>query len=148
MDTGGRSRTRCLTTSGLQRPYKWHLHFVVHREGHWGIGLCAKWPGSHRASSKPPAQWESTLALGRDGIFFHHSQASLLFEVHKIFSNPSLEKKKYHKPVLFSDAIRTELIAKEHAILLEHFSIHCIFHSGTETAKHMEGAQEMVTDNN
>lgn len=59
-----------------------------------------------------------------------------------------LWKKKYPKPVLFSDAIRTELIAEEHAILLEHFSVHCVFHSGTETVKHMEEAQEMVTDDN
>lgn len=147
MATEGRSRTRCFTTSELQRSYKWHLHFVVHKEGHWGIGLCAKWPGSHRASSKPPAQWGSSLALGMDEILFHHSQACLLFAIHKIFSNPSLEKK-YPKPVLFSNAIRTELIAEEHAILLEHFSIHCILHSGTETVKHMEGAQEMVTDDN
>lgn len=57
-------------------------------------------------------------------------------------------EKKYPNPVLFSDAIKTELIAEEHAILLEHFSIHCVFHSGTETVKHMEGAQEMVTDDN
>lgn len=148
MAAEGRSRTKCFTTPGLQRPFKWHLHFVVHKEGLWGIRLCAKWPGSHRASSKHPAQWESLLVLDRDGIFFHLSQAGLLFAVHKVFSNPSLEKKKYPKSVLFSDAIRTELIAEEHAILLEHFNTHCVFHTGTETVKHMEGAQEMVTDDN
>lgn len=50
--------------------------------GYWPM---AKWPGSHRASSKHPAQGESPLVLGMDGIFFHHSQAGLLFAVHKVF---------------------------------------------------------------
>lgn len=92
MAAEGSSRTRCFTASGLKRPFKWHLHFVVHKEGLWGTGLCAKWPASHRAGSKHPAQWASPLVLGMDGIFFHHSQAGLLFAVHKVFSNPSLEK--------------------------------------------------------
>lgn len=148
MAAEGSSRTRCFTASGLKKPFKWHLHFVVHKEGLWGTGLCAKWPASHRAGSKHPAQWASPLVLGTDGIFFHHSQAGLLFAVHKVFSNPSLEKKNTPSLVLFSGAIRTELIAEEHAILLEHFSVHCVFHSGTETVKHMEEAQEMVTDDN
>lgn len=38
MAAGDRSRTRCLTTSGLQRLFKWHLHFVVHKEGFGVLG--------------------------------------------------------------------------------------------------------------
>lgn len=78
------------------------------------------------------------MVRGMDGIFYHHPQADFLVVVKKAFFK-SLLRKKYPKPVFFSGAIRTELIAEEHALLFEHFSIRYVFHGGTTTAKHMEG---------